>query len=1175
MVLKLWYLISVIVFCCKSSFAQVPSIDLDSVGGKLGFIGDYAGLSPYEKPRQFESLEADALLLATQHDSKTLFEQLSNINGTIQTSCRLSDTQVILAGNFTSINMTTYNYIAQLDTQTFQFSPLQQGLDGPVSSLLCINSSAVYVGGDFTAPINANASQYAGHVALWNNQQWTPLPWKGFNGPVYSITKNSESIIFGGRFDSTGDGLYADQNTTRPVNLATSSTISSGNSANFGDYTNPSSVVCSKSPWLLQQGVPGYWEAMFTSPIQPSVFRIKNAHVNGDNTNRFNIIALGSNTYFNLSYTDPITKQTTTCSQQCFMSNDSSIEYQDFTVTDRMTAGGIRINIDTWFGSAGGLGGVSIFRSDVTLQPEITNSNSTMDGSCYTDISENTSIATATGDWTQVFSYGTYQNFLVSTIPANELQTSSASVLYKPYIASQGNYNVYITTPGCVGTSTCNQRTQAELTVEMTPGNATKYYLNQDIVSDQQTLIYSGIVSASTSNFQPSVTMKIAPNATAPSSQSVSLIGSSMAFNRNTTGSILSSVMIYHTANNTWTPLVQQLPPNAIVRTLQSNDNMLYIGGLFNLNSTYNNLIAYSFSSNALQPLTDNGLNGNVNTSLLIDSQLIVGGGFTGTSVPQQNANLQYVAIYNIDTNTWSGMEQGVNNHVDHLYTLDNNVIHLSGPFNSTGSTTLFNNAQWNLNDKQFETPATFVLGPISHQLQINQDSRILFGDIKTAQTYRANNAITLSSNQVSSSITQSDPNARVNAGVYWKGSSSDNSLILAGHFKIDNTDYPLVINRQGGWHGLLQDIQGEITALSVVQNILWIGGQFSGTVDDISVTSFAAYDLEKQTFLPTNGILDANQQPGLVKVITPSGDGKSIYVAGSFAFAGLLDCNSICKLTTESRQWNQLSQGLSGTVNDVLINDNAVLIAIGDLSVGQTKANLASLDTTSGSASWTVAPIDNQMNSPTSIVHENDDTYIISGTSQNNGSPYLGAWNGQNFTSISSNLGSASSIHQLLWAPISSTSDSSIARYPANSDTMLLAVGHLQIPEFGNSSAAFFDGTQWHPYLLTSSANGSSGSIGRVFTAEPCCTSVSHHRHFLSVPAVILISIAISLGILFLLIGCAFVVLFFKRRHTAVAAYDQNPMKEWKPKHRPSSLLAMLNAANLNGGDAGPSGHT
>ncbi|RCI06116.1 hypothetical protein CU098_012425 [Rhizopus stolonifer] len=1139
MVLILWYLIFTL-FCCKS-FAQVPSIELDSVGGQLGFIGDYAGLSVYEQPNQFETLDTNALVLATG-DSKTLFQLFASVNGSVQTSCQLSDTQFILAGNFTSINTTTYNHIARFDTQTRQFYALQQGLDGPVTSLLCSNTSAVYVGGDFTAPINTNASQYSGHIALWNNDQWSPLPWKGFNGPVYSIVQHAQSIVFGGRFDATGDGEFFNQNTSRPINLVSSATISSGNGANFGNYTTPSSVICSQSPWLLQDGVPGYWQAEFISPFQPSVFRIKNAHVSGDNTNIFNIISLGSNQYFNLSYTDPITKQTSTCSEQCFLSNDSSIEYQDFTVMQPVTTNGIRINIDTWYGSAGGLGGVSIFRSDVTLQPEITNSNNASSGVCDASVgSSSASIATTTGNWTQIYSYSTYQNFLVSTIPTTELQTSDASVTYKPYISGQGFYDVYITTPGCVGTSTCNQRTQAQLTIEMTPGNVTTYLLDQNIVSDQQVLIYSGTVSASTSTFQPSVVMKIAPNATTSSTESISLIGDSMAFIRNTTGASLSSLMVYYPINNTWTALAQQLPSNAVVHALQSNDATLYIGGYFSMNSTFSNLVAYDFALSAFQPLVSNGLNGNVSALLLVDSR----GAFNNTLVPQQDGNLNHVAIYDIQTNTWSSMDQGVNDKVDHLYMLDENIVHLSGPFNATGNT-------------KFETPLSFILGPVNNRLKIDSNTQLYFGDIKTAQTYRVEDAISLSSNQFNS-ITEADPSARVSVGVYWK-----DSLVLAGSFHLNNIVYSLAIYNQGAWQGLLQGIRGDIRALSVVQNTLLIGGQFSGTVDSISLASFAAYDLEKQTLLPTNGIFTNNQQPGLVKVITPSGDRKSIYVAGDFAYAGLLDCNSICKLSTNSRQWNQVNQGISGTVNDMLVDDNGLLTVVGDLTVGQSKSSLATIDTTSSSASWNAAPSDNQVTLPTSVVHQSDQTYLVSGTSQN--TSYLSVWNGQNFTTIANNLGVSSSINQLLWAPISSSSDASIARYPANSDTMLLAVGHLQIPDFGSSSAAFFDGTNWHPYLLTASTNGSSGTIGRVFTAVPCCTSVSQHRRYLSVPAVILISIAISLAIIFVLIGCAFIILFFKRRNTVVAAYDQDPMKAWKPKHRPSSLLAMLDAANLSG---------
>jgi hypothetical protein len=45
----------------------------------------------------------------------------------------------------------------------------------------------------------------------------------------------------------------------------------------------------------------GYWEAQFTSPVQPSIFRLSNVNMDGKGTNEFNIIALGSNQYFELS----------------------------------------------------------------------------------------------------------------------------------------------------------------------------------------------------------------------------------------------------------------------------------------------------------------------------------------------------------------------------------------------------------------------------------------------------------------------------------------------------------------------------------------------------------------------------------------------------------------------------------------------------------------------------------------------------------------------------------------------------------------------------------------------------------------------------------------------------------------------------------------------------------
>jgi hypothetical protein len=225
MVIKLWYLAFISLTWLNGNQALVtPTIEFDSVGGQLGFIGDYAGLSPFKDPLQFESLQTNAIVYSDIGQENTqIFDLFTNINGSIETYCQLSDTRFILGGNFIStINSTLYSHIVQLDTKTRQLTPLQQGLDGPVASVYCMNQSAVYVGGHFTAPINSNVSEYTGHVALWNENQWSPLPWKGFNGPVYSIISHSESILFGGQFDSTGDGVYFNQNSSQPINLATS-----------------------------------------------------------------------------------------------------------------------------------------------------------------------------------------------------------------------------------------------------------------------------------------------------------------------------------------------------------------------------------------------------------------------------------------------------------------------------------------------------------------------------------------------------------------------------------------------------------------------------------------------------------------------------------------------------------------------------------------------------------------------------------------------------------------------------------------------------------------------------------------------------------------------------------------------------------------------------------------
>lgn len=369
-----------------------------------------------------------------------------------------------------------------------------------------------------------------------------------------------------------------------------------------------------------------------------------------------------------------------TCSEACPLSNNSNIPYQDFTVVDSISTSGIRINIDAWYGAAGGLAGVSIYRSDATLQPNVVTNSSVIASSCEAAAAQDTASSSAsvstTGTWTSNYAWGIYQTFLVSEIPASELHTADVSATYKPSVPVQGVYDIYATTPGCVGTSTCDQRVLMQLTIQATPGNSTTVALDQNIISDQRTLIYSGPVAASTSTFQPSIVMKVDPAATTSSSSNVTIMGTAIEFVRNATGISLSSVLSYYPSNSTWSALAQQLPAGSIVRSLASIDSTLYMGGQFAQNTTFSNVVAYDFGSSALKPLAHGGVNGAVNSLLVAQDNrkwvcskvlahtylcflgLFVAGAFNNTAVSQANSTLNHVAIYDTQSSSWSDMNK-------------------------------------------------------------------------------------------------------------------------------------------------------------------------------------------------------------------------------------------------------------------------------------------------------------------------------------------------------------------------------------------------------------------------------------------------------------------------------------------------------------------------------------
>lgn len=101
----------------------------------------------------------------------------------------------------------------------------------------------------------------------------------------------------------------------------------------------------------------------------------------------------------------------------------------------------------------------------------------------------------------------------------------------------------------------------------------------------------------------------------------------------------------------------------------------------------------------------------------------------------------------------------------------------------------------------------------------------------------------------------------------------------------------------------------------------------------------------------------------------------ESVFVGGNFNYAGLLNCGSICSLSTDNLQWKLVGgNSLTGTVNDVSVENNGTIIAVGDLRVDNSATSIAQLNNYIWSASST------SLTAPRSLLAQGSGQYIISG---------------------------------------------------------------------------------------------------------------------------------------------------------------------------------------------------
>src|SRR5437660_202936 len=96
-------------------------------------------------------------------------------------------------------------------------------------------------------------------------------------------------------------------------------------------------------------------------------------------------------------------------------------------------------------------------------------------------------------------------------------------------------------------------------------------------------------------------------------------------------------------------------------------------------------------------------------------------------------------------------------------------------------------------------------------------------------------------------------------------------------------------------------------------------------------------------------------------------------------------------------------------------------------------------------------------------------------------------------FIVSASTLESASTVAQLTMVPLQDTHDANGVIEP---DRMLMVSGLLGTSSFGNASAALFDGQTMIPYIVSTSATGTPGTISSLFHSFSTF-SFTQHRAF------------------------------------------------------------------------------
>ncbi|KAI9507897.1 cortical protein marker for cell polarity-domain-containing protein [Russula earlei] len=623
---------------------------------------------------------------------------------------------------------------------------------------------------------------------------------------------------------------------------------------------------------------------------------------------------------------------------------------------------------------------------------------------------------------------------------------------------------------------------------------------------------------------------------------------------------------------------------NGPVTSLALYGGTLFLGGSFtdtDANSTQGQLsgvASYDVTHGQWSPLLA-GVNGPVNSLDIDNGQVSIAGNFTlikSASSGSAGRESPGLALWNISNGEWvdeGGFLRGTLSFIGNgtapgkgqqqSQILAGN-IQSSLSFGASGFVLLKNG-----NDGQPEvTPLSMQLGDDVSAFTTTTNSRRSYHPRTTTTWLSRYVAIPqLFARQSTTTLAPLPPSPpapapAVLAGVFWTNTTnSEQVAIIGGNFTFTNGNTEsagvAIYNPSTSMLTPLQGqaINGTVRALVVQDTLLFVGGEF--TIPGTGIANFAIYDLVHNAW-ESSGVPALQATSGASVVVrslsVSSSKANTVIVAGSFAQAGSLPCRAICSWDAVGKQWNALGNGIQGDIASVAYaeSNQNVLIAGGSVTLsGSSSDNV--LQFTFNNATWSTVGDGLDLPGPVTAVTVNNGNWssiFAAGRSVDGTSSFLAAWNGHVWISQGSAFGGTSNVSQLAMVPLQ------------NQHSAQGIIEGLVVPSSGQVSSMLFDGETSIPYIVSASTSGSPGSVAGIFNSLANFSFAQHN--FLATGVVILISIAIAAGIVFLLVLLGILWTLFSRRDEVISKFDPAEVgdDDDSTQHRPSSLLAHINAA-------------